>query len=77
MTNEDNTKEIDEFLSKALIKHEEDILVGWVISYEVMTHDGGRAAGFIYEYNDMSPWRATGLLDWAKTAILARIWNPE
>lgn len=75
MTDKDNTREIDEFLSNKIPKQDDDILVGWVISYEVMKEDGRHAAGFVYEFNDMTPWRAVGLLKWSMTTILARIRN--
>jgi hypothetical protein len=70
LPDKDNTREIDEFLSKELPRDEGDVVVGWVIAYEIVDSDGKKSAGFVYEYNDMTPWRATGLLDWARNVIL-------
>lgn len=77
MADSDNTRAIDEFLSANIPKGEGDIITGWVVAYEIVNDTNGRASGFIYEYNNMTAWRAVGLLEWAKMAILSRIWIPD
>lgn len=68
-----DTEAIDEVLRRELRENEGDLLVGWVIAYEVISEDGRRAAGFLREQNNVTPWAAIGLLQWAHAAIMSNI----
>lgn len=44
------------------------VLTGWVIIYETdtLTRDGRAHAGHLYGPNEMTTWRALGLVEWAR-----------
>jgi hypothetical protein len=72
-----DTRKIDELLQEELPQNEGDIVVGWVIAYEVVTSDGRAAAGFLQEQSNMTPWRSVGLLQWAHAAIMSTMGRSE
>lgn len=72
-----NTDKIDEVLRAEVPENEGDLLVGWVIAYEVISEDGRRAAGYMREGSASTPWQSIGLLQWAHAAIMSSIGRGE
>ena len=61
---------LHERIQEAIFAEEEEpgILTGWVISFEIVDGNGKPFAGY-FTGPSTPPWKALGLLDWAKRLL--------
>lgn len=68
---EPRSDRVNDILQELILSEEEAILTGWVIAFEMITVEGKPYSGFFVS-PDTSPWKAFGLLEWAKSLLKSR-----
>jgi len=63
------SKTLEAALKDLCLIEDTEIIAGWVICFETVRSEGPKAAGHVYGPPGMAPWRALGLMEWAKETI--------
>lgn len=72
MTEEERVQEDIHAALERVLPLGDSRLAGWIVVYETVTADGRPGAGHMYGPAAMTPWRAMGLVEWARSRTLPR-----
>jgi hypothetical protein len=51
-------------------KLDNELLTGWIVVYETAASDDNAGVGYVFGPDEMTDWRALGLVDWARVGLL-------